>query len=452
VRGVSALCLSVLVASSASLLAGSPDDLTRAESLLERKDYAAAESLLREVVRTDPRNARAHGNLALALLPQHKVGEAVTEARLAAAFEPASAQAHFIFGMALAADRKPLDAIREYERAVELSNGAVGPVSALAPAYAAVEDPRTAATYEKLAVLRPADPSVPAHLAEYLWRTEKVEDGNAVMERALVTFPENADLRVRWGRSLAQQDRYADAAEALEGARRLGADDAETLALLADVDERAGRVEDARATLAAAVARHPQDPVLAHALGRLRLAEGKTEDALPQLEKAALARPKAADYQLDYGRCLEASGRVADAEAAYRKAIALSTNLPAAHFALGRLLQREGRKDEAERELETHHALYERARRQVSAADVRDAETALAWTLLREGEAEKALERFRAIRETPESLRGEAAALQRLGRPADAVRALERAHELAPDDARIALLLAAGRSRATESR
>jgi Flp pilus assembly protein TadD len=442
-----ALLVTVL---SASEPAATPGALELGERLLARKQYAPAERELRRAVEADPSSARAHGNLALALLPQRKVGEAVAEARLAAAFGPTSAEAHFIFGMALAADRKPLDAMREYERAVELAPGAIGPISALAAAYAAAEDPRTVATYQKVAALSPADPSVPADLAEYLWRVERVEEGNAAIERALAAFPSNADLRLRWGRSLAQQERFADAAEALEAARRLGADDAATLALLADVTERAGRVEDARATLVAAVTRYPQDPALAHALGRLWLAEGKTEEALPPLEKAALARPSAAEFQLDYGRALEASGRTADAEAAYRKAIALSPNMPAPHFALGRLLQREGKKEEAQKELAMHHALYERGRRLVSAADVQDAQTSLAWTLLREGNAAEALERFRALPETPESLRGQAAALQRLGRPADAVRALERAHDLAPEDARIALLLATERSRAAE--
>src|SRR5262249_55278643 len=188
-----------------------------------------------------------------------------------------------------------------------------------------------------------------------------------------------ADRRGRGRRALARPAGCADAAEPLEAARHLGADDAATLALLADVYERAGRVEEARATLGAAVTRYPGDPALAHALGRLWLADGKTEAAYPQLENAALARPSAAADQLDSGRVLEASGRMADAEAAYRRAITLSPNLPAAHYALGRLLQREDRKEEAQKELATHHALYERGRRLVAAADVQDAETSLAW-------------------------------------------------------------------------
>ena len=439
-----ALVLTVLCVSEPAV---TPGALELGERLLAQKQYALAEKELRRAAEADPSSARAHGNLALALLAERKVPEAVAEGRLAAAFGPASAEAHTIYGMALTADGKPVDAAREYARAVDLAPGKPGPLSALATAYAAAEDPHTVETYGRLAALRPQDPSVPADLAEYLWRIQRIDEGNAAMERALAAFPSNADLRLRWGRSLAQQERFTDAAEALEAVRRLGAADAPTLALLADVYERAGRPEDARATYVAALEVTPLDPTLLHGLGRLWLAEGRAEEALSRLEKAALARPKSAEYQLDYGRALDASGRTADAEAAYRKAIALAPNLPGAHYALGRLLQRGGRKDEADKELATHHALYERGHRLVSAADVTDAATSRAWDELRQGKAEDALARFRALPESPESLRGEAAALQRLGRHSDAVRALERAHELAPEDGRIALLLATERSR-----
>jgi len=46
--------------------------LLQAEKLLGQKKYAEAETSLREILRTDPSNARAHGNLALALLSSRR--------------------------------------------------------------------------------------------------------------------------------------------------------------------------------------------------------------------------------------------------------------------------------------------------------------------------------------------------------------------------------------------
>ena len=421
--------------------------LERGELYLQHKQYAKAEAALEAAVAADPTSARAHGNLALALLPQHKIREAVAEARLAAAFGPESAEARYIYGLALSADGKPVEAAREYERAVALKPGEPGPLAALAASYAAAEDPRTAGTYEKLIALKPADARYRADYVEYLWRIQKLDEADAAMRAAIAAFPSNPDLPLRYGRALAQQERFADAAAALETARKLGVTDAATLALLASVYERAGQNDAARAALAAAVAAHPGEIALEHDLGRLWLADGKVAEAFPHLEKAVLAQPGNAAYQLDYGRALESQGKLEAAEQAYRRAVALSPNLPRAHYALGRLLQREGKKEEAERELAIHHSLYEKGRQLVSAADVRDSATALAWAELNQGRAAQALIRFTALPPSAEALRGQALALQRLGRHADAVRVLERASALAPDDARIELLLVTERSR-----
>ncbi len=429
-----------------------PSPLARGEKLLEQKQYAKAEAELRQAVADDPKSARAHGNLALALLPQKKTREAVDEARLAAAFGPDSPEARYIFGLALSADGRPVEAARQLEVVVGLRPSEAGPLAALAAAYAATGDERTAVTYERLIRLKPGDPRPRAELAEYLWRTEKNDEGNRAIEEAMKAFPSNADLAARYGRALAQQDRAVDAAAALEAARRLGSTEAATFALLASSYERANKPEAARAVLADGVAARPDDASLQHDLGRLLLADGRPEEALPHLQKAAGAPRATAGAELDLGRALEALGRADEAEIAYRRAIRLSPDLAGAHYALGKLLQRQGKKAEAERELETHHRLYERGRETVSAANSRTAELAFAWAELNQGKAASALARFEALPESPDALWGRALALSSLERHPEAVLALERALELEPDDHRVELLLVTERSRAEEKK
>lgn len=425
-----------------------PDPLTRGEQLLSRKQYAAAEKELRLAVEADPKSARAHGNLALALLPQKKIPAAVDEGRLAAAFAPRSPEARFIYGLTLTAAGRPIEAAREYEEVAALKPGQAGPLAALAAAYAVAEDARTVATYEKLIALDPSRPGPREELAEFLWATEKTAEGNAAIEAAIASSPSDARLALAYGRALAGQERFEEAARQLEKARSLGASDPGTLALLASVCERAGRVDDAAATYEAALQASPDDAALCHDLGRLYLASGRPADALRELERAVRANGAVAVYQLDYGRALEASGDLPGAEKAYRRAVELSPNLPGAHFALGRLLQREGKKEEADHELATHHDLYERALHAVSASNAQKASAALAWKELEAGKASEALARFRSLPESPDSLRGQALALSRLGRHAEAVRALEKARALAPDDPPLELLLLTERSRA----
>src|SRR6185369_9829744 len=179
--------------------------------------------------------------------------------------------------------------------------------------------------------------------------------------------------------------------------------------------------------LTEAAARHTGDAVLRNDLGRLLLARNRPQDALPPLEEATRLKPKSAEIVLNLGRAREALGRPEEAEAAYREAVRLAPNLPAAHYALGRLLVRTGRRADGEAQLAVHRELYEKGLARVSASESGNAEGNLGWALLHQGRPADALARFEAMPESAESSRGRAAALSRLGRHADAVRALERA-------------------------
>ena len=419
---------------------------------MARKDYRAAETLLRAVIAENGTDARAHGDLALVLMSQARKREAVDAARLSAALAPDMPEARYIYGLALAADDRPIDAARELAKAVALRPDQAPPVRALAQAYADTEDGRTEETYRKYFAMRPGDAVARRELAEYLWRVERVEDGTRVMDDAVHAFPSDPSLRRAWGRELAQRALYLDAAKQLEKARELGATDAATLALLAAAYTQAGEPDTARGVLIAAAALHPADATVRADLGRLCLSQNRPADALPPLEEAARLIPRNGDIRCNLGRAQEALGRLEDAEASYREAVRLAPNLPAAHYALGRLLVKTGRRAEGEAQLVIHRELYEKGLARVSESEAGEAGSKLGWSLLQQGKPAEALARFEAVPESPDALRGKAAALARLNRHAEAARALERASQLAPDDRRIDLLLAAERSQAAEAR
>ncbi len=431
----------------AALVAAGPDPLAEAEKLLEAKDYKGAELVLRELLRHDPSSARAHGNLALALLSRRNFAEAVDEGRLAAAFAPSTPEARYIYGMTLRAAGRPLEAARELERADTLKPGQAGVVAALAEAWAAAGDERAGAAYEKLIVLAGDDPAAPMGLAEYDWSVGRAEAGNAAAAKGLERFPSSAELHQAFGRALFEQERFADAARELGRARDLGAADPGTFLLWANALARTGDAAGAELAFEAGLERHPSSAALLQDAGRLSLAAGDPARALTRLSEAARVAPGDAAIQLDLGRALEAAGRKADAEAAYRLAVALSPQLASPHYALGTLLVRTGRREEGQRELAAHQSLYERASRLSEEQNARTAEMALAWSEVNTGHAASALVRFSSMPETPDVLLGRATALSRLKRHAEAVRALERARQLSPENLRIQTMLAAERAR-----
>jgi Flp pilus assembly protein TadD len=445
VRVRSALLLGTLCA---ALSAQESSPLAEAEKLLAQQKYPAAAAALAEILKSDPGNARAHGNLALALLGQGKTREAVDEGRLAAAFGPDLPEARYIYGMTLQAAGRHREAARELERAVAARPEAAAPRRALADAYAATGDPRAADIYRKLIVLEPETLSHRTELAEHLWGVGKSDDGNRVLEETLVAFPSSADLQFRYGRALVRQYRYLDGAARLEQARTLGESGDTFAVLLATAYRQADRAEEAERVLTGAALAYPTSPEVLAELGRLLLTAGRAAEALPRLQAAAALNPGSAALQLDLGRADESLGKLDEAEAAYRAAIRLAPKLPRAHYALGHLLLRRGQRAEAEAELALHREAYDQRVKATTANDALTAELALGYTRLKAGDAPGALEIFTRLPESADTLVASAEALARLGRHAEAVRALERARTLDPDNPRVDSLLAAERSHA----
>ncbi len=426
--------------------------LAEAEKLLAQRKYAAAEKALAEILAAEPRNARAHGNLALAFLAQGKKREAMDEGRLAAAFGPDLPEARYIYGLTLAAGGYPREAARELEKGLAGRPDAPAPLGALADAYATTGDPRAAGLYRKLIALEPSVPRHRASLAEHLWRIGQPEEGNRVMEEALKAFPSNEDLHLRYGRALVRQHRSLDGAARLEAARELGATGEAFALLLASAYAEGGRGTEAERVLEAAARTYPASADVAAELGRLRLAAGNAEGALPSLETAARLNPRSAVTRLDLGRACETLGKLDEAEAAYRAAVRLAPKLPRARYALGRLLLKRGKREEAEAELALHRDAYEKGVKKVSENEALTGELALGFARLKEGDAPAALEIFARLPESTDSLIGRSEALSRLGRHGEAVRALERARSLDPEEPRLAPMLAAERTRAAEPR
>jgi Flp pilus assembly protein TadD len=426
------------------------DAVARGERLLESKDYAAAEAAFREGTAADPSSARAHGKLALALIAQRRLPEALAEGRLAATLEPGNPEARQIYAVALVMSGRALEAARELEAVVAAKPDALEALVGLAESYSLAQDDRAVAAFEKLVKLKPEAPEYRIRLAEHHWMMGDNERGNQVLEDALRALPGLSSLHARYGRALFSQERFVDAARELERARDTGATDLPTLSLLCKALGRAGETEAAVAAFTATLKQYPEAGSVHEDYGRLLVSLGRPEPALVSLQEAVRLRPDQASAHLELGRAYEALGKVAEAEQAYRKAMAMGPQLAEPHYALGRLLTRRGNREEGERELALHRTLYDRAVRRSEEARALSGEIAFGWAELRQGRVEAALARFEAIPDSAEALIGQASALSRLGRHRDAVQVLERARELEPRSPMVQTMLASERFRAEE--
>lgn len=281
-----------------------------------------------------------------------------------------------------------------------------------------------------------AQGSDPEAAAERAVAEGRVEEAVAVYRDLAAERPGDARVLANLGRVLALADRYGEAAELLERAVGMGADDLRTLLFWGSALWESGRPEAAEPVLAraAAAARGTGAEFLAqHQLGRLRLWAGRPEEAVAPLERAVTLRPGTADARLDLARALDGAGRTEEAIAAFRQVVELAPDSHHARWGLAQALVRAGRREEAARELEVYRELYQAD--QERTRWIRRQEEALqrGWHLLESGRPAEAEAVFREMAPGVEALVGLARAAAAQGDAAGAVAALERAVALAPD-------------------
>jgi len=160
---------------------------------------------------------------------------------------------------------------------------------------------------------------------------------------------------------------------------------------------QAGRLDEALPLYQHVIAGNPGHPGAMHMLGLLAYQIGRTDTAVDLLGQAAVLDPLVGAVHSNFGLALKARGRVKEAEASFRRALLLSPQ-PETHANLGHLLLDRGRLAEA---LTGFRAAVARnpnlAAGQVGLGEV-------LWKLGRPAEAEAALEKAAQLEPVSETL------------------------------------------------
>ena len=170
-------------------------------------------------------------------------------------------------------------------------------------------------------------------------------DLRQAIERCRELVSRRPQMAVSW-LHLAHLEREAGnlpaAIDALNRARALEPDDAQTAALLGSYLTEAGRAAAAVALLEPLASRPDADPQVleADALGLARL--GRHDDALSALDRARTADPTSAAVLVHVGTVQLMAGRPDRARAAFEEALALNPVLPRAHSSLAALAAETG--------------------------------------------------------------------------------------------------------------
>ena len=299
-------------------------ELTKAEALIQSKNYTDAETLLRTMLDSDSSDYVAWFDLGFVENALGKTDDSISAYRKSVAAKPDVFESNLNLGLQLAKSKSP-DAEQFLRAATQLkptshpSDGLGRAWLSLAHVVEETKPDDALAAYRKVAALRPNDPE--PHLSA--------------------------------GLILEKQNQFADAEQEYKQALTLDPSSPDAVIGLANLYMRGRRFPEAAAELKKIVASHPE-LVAAHLqLGRVLTEQGKTDEAVAELETAAKLSPNDPAVLRELADLYSASGKHEKAEASFRALLAAHPNDAVLHHEVGVSLLRQKKFAEAQQEFIT---------------------------------------------------------------------------------------------------
>ena len=298
-----------------------PPELTEAENAIEKKDYAAAEPLLRKVVAADPANYQAWFDLGFVHNALGNTEEAIAAYRKSVAAKPDVFESNLNLGLMLAKGGQP--EAEQFLRAATVLKPTANADEGHARAWLSL-----------------------AHVLE----SSKPDDAVEAYKQAAALEPKDPEPHLAAGLLLERANHFADAEQEYKLALATDPNSGDALTGLANIYMRGHRFSDAGEVLRKLVALHPNDPAAHLQLGRVLAAEGKNEDAIAELETTAKLAPADPALQQDLAALYTTTKKYAQAETQYRSLLAVHPDDAELHHGLGVAILNQRRYAEAQQE------------------------------------------------------------------------------------------------------
>lgn len=295
--------------------------VTDAEAAIDKKDYAAAEPLLRKAVSENPGDYRAWFDLGFVLNAMGRKDEATEAYRKSVAANPSVFESNLNLGLMLAQAGDPQ--AERYLRAATRLKPTAHPEEGLERAWlslgrvlAATKPDEALTAFREAARLQPGDPE--PHLSA--------------------------------GMALESQRQLTAAAEEFSAAARLDPKSGEALAGLANVYQKLGRMAEAEAALRNYVGLYPENAAAHFQLGRVLAAANKPDEAISEFTTGLRLSPKDPEARRELTALHLSKKNYSQAEGDYRLLLEQNPTNAEAHFGLGRALMEQHKFVQAQQE------------------------------------------------------------------------------------------------------
>jgi tetratricopeptide (TPR) repeat protein len=298
-----------------------PTELSQAETAIDKRDYAAAEPLLRKVVDREPASYVGWFDLGFVENALGKLDESIVAYRKSVAAKPDVFESNLNLGLQLAKTAQP-DAEQFLRAATRL---------------------------------KPTSHVAEGHYRAWLSLGETIEKSKP--EEALVAYqhaaalqPKEAESHLSAGLLLERENNYAQAEQEYKQALELDSRSTDAVMGLANIYMHGRRFPEAEEYLRKLLAANADSAVVHIQLARVLAAEGNTKAAIPEMEAGVKLAPGDESALRELGNLYGSDGKNDLAEAVRRKLLAAHPNEAELHRELGQDLLRQKKFQEAQQE------------------------------------------------------------------------------------------------------
>ena len=298
--------------------------LADAETALDKKNYARAEKLLKQVLAENSKNPRAWFYLGSVYAATDRKAEAIGALEKSVALKPKVFESNLNLGLLLASAGKNEQAANHLRTATQLK-----------PSNRKTADQEVAYAWISLGRLQEADPAAALE---------------AFAQASRLT-PKSPEPHLEAAQLLEKQKKYGEAEREYQQALGLRPKSTEALAGLVNVYVEQKRFPDAEATLREYIAADPSNLAAQKQLGRIYAALGRHDEAIAVFTKVLTISPADGEAKRELADMAANARKYDVAEKIYRELVQATPRDAGTHLGLGTALMKQRKFPEAEAEL-----------------------------------------------------------------------------------------------------
>ncbi|HID30483.1 MAG TPA: tetratricopeptide repeat protein, partial [Desulfobacterales bacterium] len=321
--------------------------VTKARLLLTEKRNKEATEILHDIVKDQPRHARAHYYLGLAYLSENDRARAKGEFLAASEYNLPNSNAQMLLAKIYLAEGAPDLALEQLNLVLSKAPGNDRAYLLSGNAYFLKEDTKRARkAYARAAQIRPEDPAAYYQLGKLELRERRYDDAMAYLDKVLAL---KADHVPALTAKVSVYTAQAEPAKALSFLDEKISEHGKNLRLTAVLHATRGNVlfsqkdyEQSEADFEKALDLNP-DLIAPHFfLARIHLSKNETAKAISQYEEILEKEPRVIQAYTALGTLYDGEGKKAEARNMYEKALEIDPGFAPAANNLAWMLVKEG--------------------------------------------------------------------------------------------------------------